>query len=102
MGRFFGKIKNYILEAAVLVLIAVFVLAGVGSVESESAAKGLAITEQGIRRAVIQCYAIEGAYPPSIEYLENNYGVQIDHEQYFVYYESYAENIMPDVIVREK
>jgi hypothetical protein len=102
MGRFFRTVKNYIFQVAVLALIIVLVLVGVRSVASQSAAEGLMITEKAIRRAVIQCYAIEGAYPPSVEYLEQNYGVQVDREKYFVYYEAYAQNIMPDVIVREK
>ena len=36
---------------------------------------------KAITRACVQCYAIEGRYPPSVEYLEENYGIQIDHER---------------------
>ena len=42
---------------------------------------------KAITRACIQCYAIEGRYPPSVEYLEENYGIQIDHDKYNVFYE---------------
>lgn len=31
---------------------------------------------KAITRACIQCYAIEGRYPPSVEYLEENYGIR--------------------------
>ena len=102
MGRFFGRFKNFIVQIALLALIIVLVLAGVRSVKNQSAAEGLGITEKAIHRAVVQCYAIEGAYPPNLEYIEENYGVQIDRDKYFVYYEAYAQNIMPDLIVREK
>ena len=40
---------------------------------------------KAITRACIQCYAIEGRYPPSVEYLEENYGIQIDHDKYNVF-----------------
>ena len=30
--------------------------------------------KKAIARASVQCYAIEGRYPPSIEYLEEHYG----------------------------
>jgi len=102
MGRFSGKSKRFLLEVILLAAVLVFVLAGVQSVKTGSAAEGLAVTEKAIHRAMIQCYAIEGAYPPDVAYLEQNYGVLIDHEKYFVYYEAYGENIMPDVVVAEK
>ena len=43
--------------------------------------------------------AIEGRYPPSVEYLEENYGVQIDHDKYNVFYDGFASNIMPEITV---
>lgn len=56
-------------------------------------------TEKAITRACIQCYAIEGRYPPSVEYLEENYGIQIDHDKYNVFYDGFASNIMPEITV---
>ena len=44
-------------------------------------------------------FAIEGRYPPSVEYLEENYGVQIDHDKYNVFYDGFASNIMPEITV---
>lgn len=41
-----------------------------------------------IRRASVQCYSIEGRYPPSVEYLEDNYGIVIDRERYNVFYDA--------------
>lgn len=54
---------------------------------------------KAIARASVQCYAIEGRYPPSVEYLEDNYGVQIDHNKYNVFYDGFASNIMPEITV---
>jgi hypothetical protein len=48
---------------------------------------------------VAQCYALEGAYPPSLEYLAQNYGLQLDTGRYIYHYDLYASNIMPDVRV---
>ena len=47
------------------------------------------------------CYAAEGAYPTSLDYLKERYGVQIDEERYTVYYSAFAENLMPDITVLE-
>lgn len=62
-------------------------------------AKGADTLRDAIRRASVQCYAIEGRYPPSVEYLEKNYGIQIDRERYDVFYSGFASNFMPDITV---
>ena len=46
---------------------------------------------------VDQCYAIEGRYPPSVEYLEENYAVQINRKKYNVFYDGFASNVMPEI-----
>lgn len=46
-----------------------------------------------------QCYAIEGAYPISLQYLEDKYGLVIDYDDYSVSYDIYATNIAPKVKV---
>ena len=51
---------------------------------------------------VAQCYALEGAYPPNLEYLAKNYGLQLDTEHYIYHYDMFASNIMPDVRVFER
>jgi hypothetical protein len=55
------------------------------------------ILSDAIIRSAVQCYAIEGFYPPDIEYLENNYGLLVDHNKYFVSYNVFASNIIPEV-----
>ncbi len=57
------------------------------------------ILSDAIKRSAVQCYAIEGFYPPSIEYLEDNYGLVVDHDSYVVSYRVFASNIMPDIEV---
>ncbi|MBP3927630.1 MAG: hypothetical protein J6D13_10740 [Clostridium sp.] len=52
-----------------------------------------------IRRASVQCYAIEGRYPPSVEYLEEHYGIVIDRSRCNVFYSGWASNVMPDITV---
>lgn len=55
--------------------------------------------EDSIRRACISCYSLEGIYPPTLQYLEDNYGLQINDKHYAVFYDIFAENIMPDITV---
>lgn len=99
------KNRNIFLRAASLVLFAaMLVVLVVGTVqvsigESEGDIK---VTRQAIERAAVLCYATEGFYPPSLAYIEENYGVQINHERYFVSYEVFASNIMPNIYIHER
>lgn len=55
-----------------------------------------------VRRSAVQCYAIEGRFPSTqagVAYLEENYGLAIDHSRYRVYYESIGDNLIPQVKV---
>lgn len=60
------------------------------------------LLRQSARKAVVQCYTIEGEYPQDIEYLEKNYGLEYNHEKYFIDYEIFASNIMPNIDVFER
>lgn len=58
--------------------------------------------EAAIMRSAQQCYAVEGAYPPNLRYLEENYGLKINTEDYYVRYEAFASNLPPEILVRSK
>lgn len=78
------------------VIIALFI-SGVNTASASAEKESLRITQQAIKKAMVNCYAIEGAYPQNIEYLEQHYGVLIDHEKYIVTYETMGSNIIPYV-----
>lgn len=66
-----------------------------GKMDQES----LGMAEQTVRRAAVQCYALEGAYPASLAYLQEKYGVTLDEGRFFVDYRFVASNLMPDITV---
>ena len=55
--------------------------------------------EEAVQSGITGCYALEGRYPPSIEYLEEKYGLQIDRTSFYVDYRPIAANIRPDVYI---
>lgn len=85
----------------VLVLIIAVAVISLNEISENANSEGLAITEKNIKRAIITCYAQEGSYPESIDYLKENYGLHISDE-YIVFYDIFASNIMPDVQVIRK
>lgn len=74
-------------------------LTGTSSFLGRARTEGAETLRKAITRACVQCYAIEGRYPPSMEYLAQRYGVQIDESQYYVFYSGFASNLMPDITV---
>ena len=54
---------------------------------------------ENVRRAAVQCYALEGAYPRTLSYLKEHYGVTGETDQWRVEYTYVASNLMPDILV---
>lgn len=100
-ARWGGLLKFLLSVVAVGAALAFFITA-VGSLQSGQSAEGLRQLEEALRKGCVTCYATEGVYPTSLEYLEEHYGVQIDRERYDVHYTAFAENLMPDITVLEK
>ena len=59
----------------------------------------IASIRRTVQQSALQCYAVEGVYPPDIAYLQDNYGLRINTGAYIVAYEAYAENQMPYIKV---
>lgn len=79
-----------------------FLLFGLQQAALQQRQEAKRLAEESILRGVITCYALEGFYPPSYAYLEENYGVHVNEEQFDVFYDIFASNIMPDITVVEK
>lgn len=92
-------VAGCVASAAVFGVVVGVFLTGMDSFLVRARAEGAETLRNGITRACVQCYAIEGRYPPSIEYLEDHYAVQIDEDRYYVFYDGFASNLMPDITV---
>ena len=90
------------LAALLAVLCLVLFISSLASVDRQQGEEGRQQLETALRRAAVACYAAEGVYPPTVEYLQQHYGVQIEEERYIVFYEIFANNLMPDITVLEK
>lgn len=89
----------FTLLALVLVLCFFTSLQNLGSGHAREGRQQL---ETALRRSAVACYAAEGIYPPNLEYLQAHYGVQIDESRYQVFYEIFADNLMPEITVLER
>lgn len=85
--------------AAIIVALAVACVAIYFAVHENSKTQGALALRNSIINTAKQACSIEGAYPSTLSYLEKNYGLVINHQDYVVTYECFAGNIMPSVVV---
>lgn len=92
----------YWLMVFLFIVLLVWNSGAIGSFMNRSQANSIEAIKKSLMKACIQCYALEGSYPESLKYLSDNYGIQLDEEKYFYYYEIFASNMSPiiDVILR--
>lgn len=96
------KGKRWPALAAILAALAAAVCLWVWAVPAsgenldEESAKAV---KAAVERCALQCYVVEGAYPPSLSYLEENYGLQINSREFYVTYDIFASNVPPAIKV---
>ena len=69
---------------------------------SDNSVRNRKVLEKALNRSISQCYALEGMYPPSLDYLIDNYGLTYDSEHYFIDYRFIGSNLRPDVTIIER
>lgn len=95
-----GALRGLLLPVAAVAALLCFA-AAVNGLDDGRSQEDLRQLEEALRRSCVACYAAEGVYPPDLDYLEEHYGVQVDGTRYVVYYDVFAENLMPDITVLE-
>lgn len=94
-------LKNYaaVLVFILLIIVGVFVIEKISLKSAESETQ---MVKDAVHKAVLTCYAIEGEYPESLDYLLVNYGLSYDEDRYIVDYDrGDMANVFPSVTVLE-
>lgn len=105
MNRFEQKNRSlwqkliYLLPILAFIVLFVLFLQGIGSVSESTLSKQQESLETALERSISQCYAVEGSYPPSLGYLKQHYGLLYDEDSFFIDYEYYGSNLLPEVTV---
>lgn len=96
--------KQYwlLIPAGVFVIVMVLFVLGVTSVSSTADEKEMETIENAVAQSSVFCYGVEGAYPESIDYLKENYGLNYNEDKYIVEYEIFARNVRPQIRVMRK
>ena len=94
-------IRGLLLPCVIVAVLLCFVSA-LESFENGTNEEELRQLEEALRKGCASCYAVEGVYPPDLEYLQEHYGIRVDDDKYTVHYDAFASNLMPDITVLEK
>lgn len=107
MKRFYyGKTqrgtKGACVSLVVFLAVALLFCAGIDEASQKARREEKASLEKAVWRSITQYYAIEGKYPANLDALKGEYGLQYDSEEFFVDYQTFGANLMPDVTVLDR
>ena len=93
------RLLSWVLVLGIFFIGSFFLAEGSRRMQATARREQQELLEEAVNQAIVNCFCLEGRYPESIPYLMENYGLQIDFEQYLVSYEIFADNIKPRVKV---
>jgi len=106
LSSIFNSTKNFLQGNLIAIILFVSITSitviGISSTSQNTLDEEMRIARESLLRAVVSCYAFEGAYPESYEYIKENYGVRINEEKFVVFYDIFSSNIMPEITILER
>lgn len=94
-----GGSASIIVPVSVFLLTAAFFVYCVNIMEKDNGSEASEILKEAVTKAAVHCYAVEGAYPENLEYIEKNYQLNYNKDKFTVHYTSIGSNIMPDIFI---
>lgn len=91
--------SNILVTLFILIVVLAVFSAGLSSVEKSTTDRQKTSLENAVKTDITYCYATEGRYPDSVEYIEKNYGLTYDKNKFYVGYQYQGSNILPDVTI---
>lgn len=89
----------YLLPLAAFLMLFILFYSGIRSVSDTAVEKQRESLKTALNRSIAQCYAVEGVYPPSLQYIKDHYGLVYNEELFYVDYQPIGANILPDVTI---
>lgn len=96
------RIFKKLLAAAVLFAVLGGFLYGISVSEASSRKEEVSRIQESIEKAALQCYAMHGIYPKSLDDLLDQYTLHLNQKEYRIFYDYNGGNIMPTVYVMER
>lgn len=92
-------LKSVIMPVLTTALIILVLIKATDNLSRHSFREELSSAQNAVMKSAVQCYALEGRYPPTVEYLKENYGLFVNEDKFIIHYRAFASNIIPDIEV---
>ena len=92
-------VREFALPVLSFLVVLCVVWIALGNLSQGTDEQMLEAVRRAVTRTAVQCYALEGEYPASLDYMEENYGLHIDHARYAVHYPRVGGNLLPQIAV---
>jgi len=97
-----GALTAIIVSITTFAAIAAFVIVMLDRADAATKDEALKAARDSVIRAAVSCYAYEGVYPESVDYLIEHYNLIINPDKYIIFYNKIADNLTPNIIVTER
>ena len=94
--------KKDIAAGVVFVALIVSFILLINSLTATSGDQETRLVYDAVKNAALTCYAVEGTYPESLDYLREHYKLAYNSERFVVEYDAFASNLMPTITVLER
>lgn len=91
-----------VLSCGLFVLVLVLFQTMLGDFSRSTRQRQRQALETALNRCIVSCYALEGRYPESLDYLQKNYPFTYDQDRFYIDYRLLADNILPEVTILER
>ena len=98
-GRSDSTERSVVISVLVFLTVLVGFLYVIGETTEQTLQEQQKNLEAAVEQSLLQCYVTEGRYPENFSYLQENYGLVYDEEQFRVDYRVYGTNMRPEVEV---
>ena len=96
------RIRYDLIITAIFIMLFIVIIYSISQMKTVQGNQSYQELTDAISRSCVHAYANTGAYPESLEDVEEEYGINIDKSKYTVHYEVFASNIMPKITVIAK
>ena len=98
-NKFLFYLKKIRLPIIAFLILFILFFRAIDSVDETTSLKQQEQLTRSLVRSITQCYAIDGSYPPSLDYIRENYGLTYDENNLFIDYQFIGANIYPDITI---
>ena len=93
------KLIGLVVFSCLIMFALLYTYSSVEAYENRATQQQAENVREVLKKAAVQCFALEGSYPPDLEYLAENYDIVLDTDKYFYYYEIAGSNLVPNIRV---